>query len=180
MVCGKIEKTAGLLIAAYVIASALIYVPDWFMVGVSTDCGFLQRIGYSFFHVSLLHAAINAWCFISILFLYNVTWWRLAVAYAIAVAAPDFVLSTTPTVGLSAVCFALLGSIAFQAQRKIYYNSCMALYIALGFMFPLVNGWLHFYSYVAGLFVGFLTCPIKRKQKWSKLHFVEREGNEHS
>ncbi len=165
MVCGKIEKTAGLLIAAYVLASALIYVPDWNVVGATADCGILQRLGYSFFHASLLHASINAWCFISILFLYNVTWWRMAVAYAIAVAAPDFVLSTMPTVGLSAVCFALLGSIAFQAKRKIYYNGCMALYIALGFMFPLVNGWLHFYSYVAGLFVGFLNMPIPCRRK---------------
>ena len=166
--CNEIEKTAGLLIAAYVLASALIYVPDWNVVGATAGCGILQRLGYSFFHASLL------------LFLYNVTWWRMAVAYTIAVAAPDYVLSTTPTVGLSAVCFALLGLIAFMVKRKLYYNGCMALYIALGFMFPLVNGWLHFYSYVAGLFVGFLTCPIKRKHNGACSDFVEHEGNERS
>ena len=160
MVCGKIEKTAGLLIAVYALVSALIYVPDWNLVGVTANCGILQRLGYSFFHASIFHALINAWCFISILFIYDITWWRIAVAYLIAVAAPDVVLSSTPTVGLSAVCFALLGSIAFMVKRKLYYNGCMALYIALGFMFPLVNGWLHIYSYVAGLLVGFLNMPI--------------------
>lgn len=165
MVCGKIEKTTGLLIVAYVIASALIYVPDWNVVGITTDCGIIQRLGYSFFHASILHALINAWCFISILFIYDVTWWRIGVAYFIAVTAPDVVLSSTPTVGLSAVCFALLGSIAFMVKRKIYYNGCMALYIALGFFFPLVNGWLHLYSYVAGLFVGFLNMPIPCRRK---------------
>lgn len=149
----------------YVIASALIYVPDWNAVGVTAGCGMLQRFGYSFFHASLLHAAINAWCFISILFLYDVTWLYMIIAYIIAVVAPNFVLSSSPTVGLSAVCFALLGMIAFRVQRKIYYNGCMALYIALGFLFPLVNGWLHLYSYVAGLFVGFLNMPIPCKRK---------------
>ncbi len=165
MVCGKIEKTAGLLIALYILTSAMIYVPDWNIVGVSRGCDILQRLGYSFFHASVIHAAVNAWCFISILFLYEITWRRMAVAYIIAVVVPEFVLSSVPTVGLSAVCFALLGSIAFQVKRKFYYNGCMALYIALGFFFPLVNGWLHLYSYVAGLFVGFLNMPIPCRRK---------------
>lgn len=165
MVCGKIEKATGLLIVVFILLSSLIYVPDWSVVGVSNGCDILQRLGYSFFHASFLHGAVNAWCFISILFIYDVLWGRLIAAYLIAVAAPDFVLSSTPTVGLSAVCFALLGSIAFQVKRKLYYNGCMALYIAVGFLFPLVNGWLHLYSYVAGLIVGFLNMPIPCRRK---------------
>ena len=156
----EIEKTAGLLIALYILTSAIIYVPDWNVVGVARGCDILQRLGYSFFHASLIHAAVNAWCFISILFLYEITWRQMTVAYIIAVAVPEFVLSSVPTVGLSALCFALLGSIALEVKRKLYYNGCMALYIALGFLFPLVNGWLHLYSYVAGLFVGLLNMPI--------------------
>lgn len=165
MVCRTIEKTAGLLIAFLILILAMIYVPDWESVGVSCECGILQRLSYSFFHASFIHAVVNIWCFLSILFLYEVTWWRLATAFMIAIAVPGFVLSSVPTVGLSAVCFALLGSIAFQVKRKLYYNGCMALYIALGFFFPLVNGWLHLYSYVAGLFVGFLNMPIPCRRK---------------
>lgn len=165
MVCRKIEKVAGLLIALFVLVSALICVPDWNTVGISRGCGDLQRLGYSFFHASFLHAAVNTWCLLSILFMYEITWQRMAMAYLIAVTVPDFVLSLTPTVGLSAVCFALLGSIAFQVERKLYYNGCMALCIALGFFFPLVNGWLHLYSYVAGLFVGFINMPIPCRKR---------------
>ena len=124
-----IEKNAALFIAAAVFAASFIYVPDWYVVGISSDCGFLQRLGYSFFHASFVHAALNAWCLISVLFLYEISWRRLAVAYFIAVAAPQFVLSSVPTVGLSAACFALFGLIAFQVKRKFYYNGCMALYI---------------------------------------------------
>ena len=149
-------------LSALVIVLTLSMVPitDWSVVGVSRGCALSSRLCYPFFHASLLHAALNAWCFVSILFLYDLSWPQVAVAYIIAVVAPDFALSSVPTVGLSGVCFALLGSIAFQVKRKRYYNACMALYITLGFLFPLVNGWLHLYSYVAGLFVGFLTMPL--------------------
>lgn len=153
------------MIVGYILLSALIYVPDWSAVGVSPGCNILQRLGYSFFHASLIHAAINAWCLISILFLYDVAWWHIVMAYLIATIAPDVVLSSTPTVGLSAVCFALLGMIAYQVKRKLYYNCCMAIYIALGFLFPLVNGWLHLYCYAAGLFVGFINMPIPCRRK---------------
>lgn len=165
MVCRKIEKTTGLLIVALILLSALIYVPDWSAVGVSTGCNISQRLVFSFFHASFLHAVVNAWCFVSILFIYDVLWWEMLLAYIIAVVAPDCALFTMPTVGLSAVCFALLGMIAFQVKRKLYYNGCMILYIAIGFMFPLVNGWLHLYSYVAGLLVGCLNMPIQCRKK---------------
>lgn len=161
----EIEKTAGLFIAVFILSAAFIYVPDWHMVGVFRGCSFLQRVGYPFFHASFIHAAINAWCFLSVLFLHDVELWRMAVAYIIAVAAPECVLSSVPTVGLSSVCFALLGSIAFQVRRKLYYNSCMALYIALGFFFPLVNAWLHLYSYLAGLVVGIFVMPLPCRKK---------------
>jgi len=165
MVCRTIEKTTGLLIAFFILILAMIYVPDWESVGVSYGCGILQRFSYSFFHASFIHAVINIWCFLSILFLYEVTRWQIVIAYIIAVIAPGFALTSVPTVGLSAVCYAMFGLIAFQVKRKLYYNVCMALYIALGFFFPLVNGWLHLYSYVAGLFVGFLNMPIQCRKR---------------
>lgn len=165
MVCRNIEKAAGLTFALILVTSSLLYVPEWEAVGLTAHCHILQRLSYSFFHASFIHAAVNAWCFISILFLYHVTWRRLLAAYIIAVAAPDFVISSVPTVGLSAVCFALLGLIAFQVKRQLYYNGCMVLYIGLGFLFPFVNGWLHLYSYVAGLFVGLLTMPVKCRKR---------------
>lgn len=165
MVRRKIEKTTALLIAGYIIVSSLFFVPDWNMVGLSYGCGIMHRIGYSFFHVSFLHALLNAWCLLSLLFIYDLSFWQIVSAYFIAAAAPDFVISPTPTVGLSGLCFALLGMIAFRVERKIYYNACMALYVAVGFLFPLVNGWLHLYSYVAGLLVGFFNMPIQCKSK---------------
>lgn len=165
MYCGKIEKTIGLFISIIAVITSLIFVPDWNVVGVYVRCGLLQRLGYSLFHASLFHAVINAWCFLSIIFLYAVKAWQLIVAYLIAVSVPDFALSLTPTVGLSSVCFALFGMILFQVKRKVYYNVCMASYILFGFIFTQVNGWLHLYSYVAGLLVGLLNMPIQCPKK---------------
>lgn len=165
MVFGKIEKTSGLLISISAVVASLIFVPDWTFVGVWSGCGIVQRLCYSLFHASLLHAVLNAWCFLSVVFLYKIKMWQLIIAYTIAVSVPDFVLLTIPTVGLSAVCFALFGIIAFQVKRKIYYNVYMAAYITIGLIFPQVNGWLHLYSYVAGLLVGFLTMPIPCRKR---------------
>lgn len=160
-----LEKTAGLLISIFVVVVSLIYVPDWNKVGVCVGGDLMQRLFYSFFHASLFHAAINAWCFLSIIFLHEIKVWKLIVAYLIAVCVPDFALSITPTVGLSSVCFALFGMIVFQVKRKVFYNACMAAYIFVGFVFSQVNGWLHLYSYVAGLLVGFFTMPIPCRKK---------------
>lgn len=165
MVRGKFEKITALLIAAYIIVSTYIFTPDWSCVGISTKCDMLQRLSYSFVHASLLHAMLNAWCLISIVFIYKVSFSYLIMAYIIAVIAPDIVLLPNPTVGLSAVCFALLGLIAFRVENKLRYNAYMVLYIAAGFVFPLINGWLHLYSYIAGMFISLLNMPIPCRKK---------------
>lgn len=158
------EKITALVFSAILVITAFALEPGWKDVGIRTDCHTFQRLVYHFFHVSPLHAAINAWCFLSVVFIYNVTWMEIIVASAIASLAPDFVLSATPTVGLSAICFALLGLISLRTARKLYFIACIALCIAIGFLFPSVNGLLHLYSYLAGLLVGLFICPICRKK----------------
>lgn len=160
MVRRNVAKAAALIIAAIILAVAIVTTPDWHTVGIRSGCSFSTRMYYSFFHASVIHAALNAWCFLSVIFIYDIHPARLAIAFAIATAAPPFVLSDIPTVGLSAVCFALLGMVAFQVRRKIFYQICMALYIIIGLLFPAVNGAIHLYSYVAGLSVGLFTAPL--------------------
>ena len=156
----KIEKTTAILISVFILMTSLIYVPDWNLIGISDSCSILQRLAFSFFHASFLHAALNAWYFLSIVFLYDVSWCRLLSAYVIAAITPSFALTHTPTVGLSAICFALAGTLALQTRHKIYFNVCMAICLAVGCIVPSVNGWIHVYSYVAGLLVGLLVMPI--------------------
>jgi hypothetical protein len=84
-------------------------------------------------------------------------------AYFISVLAPAFTLASTPTIGLSAFLFALLGLTFYDVHRKLYYTYWMAFYIIGGLLIPNINGLIHLYSYLAGLMVGLFTTPLWRK-----------------
>lgn len=160
MVREKNAKTASLIVAAVVLLCSFVYVPDWSIIGVAEGCPLIARFGYSIFHVSFFHALVNVWCMLSVVFLYDVSVWRLLEAYTVAVIVPDFLLSDQPTVGLSCICYVLLGSLTFEVRRKFYFQLCMALYIAVGFIFPSINVAIHIYGYLAGLLVGLLNAPL--------------------
>lgn len=160
MVRQKEAKNAALLTAVVIILMSFTYVPDWSVVGIAGGCPLAARLVYSFFHASPVHAVVNAWCLLCIVFIYDVSIWRLLTAYIVAVVVPGFLLSDMPTVGLSCVCYFLLGSLIFEVKRKLYFMSCMALYIAVGFLFPSVNAVIHVYGYLAGLLVGLLNAPV--------------------
>lgn len=137
-------------------------------VGLYEDAGLANRLLYPFFHVSFLHAAINCWCLLSIVFIYDITPMALLVSYLIAAFYPVNTLAFLqtcpfPTLGASGVCYVLLGSISLSVIRKAYYQSCMALFIGLGFFFrDSVNAWLHLYCYLCGLVLAFLNTPVEQ------------------
>ncbi|MBQ8874692.1 MAG: rhomboid family intramembrane serine protease [Bacteroides sp.] len=157
----KTSKIAALVISALVFCLALQNVQDWHNVGIYQGCGFVCRLSYPFYHANLLHASLNAWCLLSVIFIYDTSLWRLAFAFASAVSVPSCCMSSIPTVGLSGVVFALFGSISFEVQRKAYYQLWMLAYLAIGFFFPNTNAWVHLYCYMAGLGVALLNKPVK-------------------
>lgn len=157
----KEAKTASLAITIIVCCLSLLDISDWNEVGIYTGCGHGCRMIYPFFHANLLHAALNAWCMLSVTFIYEISLCRLALAYIIAVGVPSFCLSYIPTVGLSGVVFVLFGYISFEVQRKAYYQLWMFAYIVAGFFFPNTNAWVHLYCYLAGGAVALLNKPVK-------------------
>jgi len=165
----KMEKIAALIIGVAVILLPLFVSPDWNKVGVYAGCGMQGRLLYSFYHANILHAVLNAWCLLSLVFIYDITKWRLLLAYAIAALVPIDTLGgfidsmALPTVGLSAVVFVLFGSISFDVLRKWYYQAWMLFYLFVGFLSPDSNAWLHLYCYLAGLVVALLNKPIKSR-----------------
>ncbi|MCM1356416.1 MAG: rhomboid family intramembrane serine protease [Staphylococcus sp.] len=165
MVQEKISKTATLIISAVVIALSFLHITEWHTVGVYTGCAISQRVSYHFFHASLIHAVINAWCLLSIVFLFNVKPWRLCLAFAIATLIPDICLSSTPTVGLSVVCYALLGSVTFLTRRRLLFIGSIATFILIGYFFNSVNASSHLFGFISGLFVGLLTTPFSCLKK---------------
>ena len=132
--------------------------------GICKGCQAYARLAYSFFHASFFHAAINCWCLLCIVFTFRVPLWQLVAAYAIACSYP---FGGIPTVGLSAVDFALLAMVSWKVARKLFYHSWMLSFIVAGYVFPAILQWvgmdvarpnntLHIYSYVVGLIVGFM------------------------
>lgn len=166
MVREKEAKAASLIIVGIVIALRFFEVSNG-AVGLFPGNPFWTRFTYQFFHASLLHCVVNCWCLLSIVFLYDVSWKTLLVAIIIAATYPigklSFLYETlVPTVGLSGMCYALLGSLSFRVRRRLYFQGWMAAFIAAGFFFSGTNAWLHLYCYVLGVFVGFLNKPVKR------------------
>lgn len=165
MVSGAIEKTAGLTASLFIILSAAMYIPDWSCVGLCVGAPSFVRLTYHFFHASIIHAVLNAWCLLSIIFLYKVSWSDILIAYVIAAIAPPFVLTALPTVGMSAVCYALLGLMVFKTRSPLRFTLLLIPYLIIGFFIPVVNAWLHLYSFVAGLMVSLLFIPIPCSKK---------------
>ena len=160
MVSGKETKAASLVLTI-VIAVLLLLPIDVKAAGMSQGCSLWQRMCYPFLHASILHAAVNCWCLLSIVFNRTIMMWQLMAAYVIAVSYPSVWMGQTVTVGLSGMLFALLGIISVMS-RKCYLNvAVIGSVILFGYLFPNINASLHLYCYLVGLMVGLLTTPIR-------------------
>lgn len=167
----KKEKVTSLLLAVIVIALSLLKLSDLHEVGIYVGGSWVGRVLYPFFHSGIIHATLNAWCLISLVFIYNIRLQRLILAYIVAITFPIDTLSLVlpisklPTIGLSGVVFFLFGSISFEVGRKLYYQAWMIFYLAVGFVFPYTNAWLHLYCYLSGFLFSLLNYPITRCKK---------------
>lgn len=139
---------------ALAIATAVLVLSPFDGDGIRVGCTWLARASYPLFHVNILHAICNAWCLITLVFYYDLHWWRLLAAYLIAISIPALLLSATPVVGLSGVCFALMGLCLPIVQRKLYFSAWVAAFLAVGVILPGVAWAVHLYCYVIGWLVG--------------------------
>ncbi len=186
MVRGEKEKAAVLILSVVCIIICLltpamgVSLAD---MGICKGCSLTARFAYSFFHASVPHALINCWCLLSIAFIYRISFGYLIAAYTIAVTYPVNAIyalqcsifnvqCSTPTIGLSAVCFALMGMVSFQSRRKLYYHffilsfilfGCIVSHLAssvCGYDIATPNNLLHIYCYVCGIIIGILNTPL--------------------
>lgn len=157
----KTEKIASLVVSF--LAFALLFGNSpLHSVGIYAECDIASRLLYSFYHVNVIHAMLNVWCFLSVVFMYNVSVWRLLLSYLTAISIPSCFLGNTPTVGLSAAVFFLFASISFEVIRKWNYQMWMLFYLAVGFIFPNTNAMVHLYCYSVGMLYALLNKPIAR------------------
>lgn len=162
-------KAASLALSAGVMLIYMVGVcPDEY--GLAAGSPILCRATFHLFHASFLHVALNAWVFLSVVFLFDISLVQIITGFVVASLFPINALHDLmpcadtlllPTIGLSGVCYALMGRISFMVARKWYYQGWMAFYIGVGFLFPNVNGWIHLYCYLAGVLLGYINKPTK-------------------
>lgn len=162
----KVAKIVSLILSLLIFCLLIVDVTNWANVGVYKGCNIAQRLSYSFFHANLLHAFLNVWCFLSVVFFFRISIYRLILSYIIAITIPTFCLSTTATVGLSAMVYFLFGSISFTVKNKLRYHFWIFLYIAIGFFTPNTNTIIHLYCYLIGVVFAFLhNLKIRRNAR---------------
>lgn len=161
MVQKRNAKVVSLALTVIVIVLCLVPVTAS-SVGIAAGVPLLPRLVYPFFHTNILHAGLNAWTLLCIVFYYDASLWKIVLSYVIAVSFPADTLSSPLTIGLSGVCFALMGEIAFNVRRKLYWQMWMLFFIAIGFLLPNVNAALHLYCYTVGCIIGLLDIPVRK------------------
>lgn len=165
----KVEKASSLWLSLILICIAVaLGHTDWHSVGLYAGGPWWGRFSYEFFHANLLHAALNCWCLLSVVFLYEVRWPRLLLAFAVAASVPAgalsgyFVSLCTPSIGLSGMVYALFGLLSFDVRRRWYYQGCMVMYLTLGFFLPNSSAVVHLWCYA----LGFLCAAVRCLYKW--------------
>ena len=140
------KKTKAFALILSIILIALSFLSAHY--GVFPHCPVQNRFLYSFFHINFLHSLVNVWCFLQIVFLYDISFRYVLLSYIVAVIYPVNLLSllipiTLPTVGFSAICFCLMGIISWSVKKKVFYHAWVFLFIFIGLLFPVSNFILH-------------------------------------
>ena len=162
------RKTAK-IVAIILSLTTFAFIPykDWYNVGIYEGCRWVNHLTFHFFHAGFIHALMNVWCLLSVVFLYDITLTRFFLMFIVAMSYPINLMAEsgfncqTPTVGLSGIIFALFGSLSFEVKRKLYYQGWMAFYIIIGFLNASSNPWIHVYCYTIGFAIAFINKPYK-------------------
>lgn len=156
----KKEIAAPLLLT---IISTIVYLTGAspHIYGMCEDKEWYTHFTYQFLHVSMWHLAINLWSMWTLTTTYKIRIWHLITAYLIS--ASPFFYGDIPTVGLSGMCFALMGVIWYQVLRVKLYHIWIVGFILVGYLFPASNAKLHLYCYAIGFIIGWLNRPVKHE-----------------
>jgi membrane associated rhomboid family serine protease len=123
--------------------------------GLSDTSPLYTRLTYHFFHANILHAFLNVSCLLSVVFYYNVSVWNILWAFFVASTFPF--ATSIPAIGMSGVCYALIGELLPVVQRKMYFNNIVLATIAFGFLFSNCAALLHLYCYAVSATIGLLS-----------------------
>ncbi len=116
----------------------------------------LRRLCYPFLHAHPLHALINVWVLLQVVFRTRLggkhLFWAFLVAWSCPAVVATFPHPSSPAVvGLSGVVYALLGLWMPYVARRRRYNAVVLLWLVAGALTGTVAAPLHLYCYLAGV-----------------------------
>lgn len=165
-------KTAALVLSLALLVMSFFDAPSACML--QHGCSITGRLCYHFFHANVLHAFCNIWCLLALAFYYDIEDWELLLAFIIASTIPvDCELSIVhcafdkPIVGLSGVCFALMGIVFYKVARKRYYLSWVIPIVAVGFIMPGMAAGVHLYCFTVAIALSLIISSISRVSRKS-------------
>ena len=163
------EKTASLVyVAILCVTYFLIHDSfDFLNVGVWAGCPWWHSLTYHHFHGSVWHLLCNAWGWLSVVFVWEIGFADMAVAYVLAssyVVCADMWGCETPVVGLSGVIYAMFGMKALCPKGwkgRLRYNLWVALWIgASSAVASDVSVWCHVWCYALGFIYAIINYPF--------------------
>lgn len=155
----KAEKDTALIISAIVIILSVV-MPNPTGIGMSADSPLWTHLTYQWFHSGIIHALLNVWCLLSIVFIYNVSIFRMLTAFVVSASVPASLIGDIQVIGMSGICYALLGLLSFSVNRKLYYQVYLWSAILFGLVLPNIAVGVHAFCFAIGTFLSLLTTPI--------------------
>ena len=136
---------------------------DAHTIGIFDGCQWWQRLTYQFFHVSVLHLAVNIYVMWLCVTRFSLSNTMIACSYIASAIVPTY--TAVPTIGASGIVYALLGVINTMVVKKWRYAAWIAIYIGICWLFN-TNAVLHLTCYVYGLILGNVSLIWGRLTKY--------------
>lgn len=141
-----------------IILTAICLASYQYHIGFYEGCPIFNRIAYTFCHANIFHLAINLF----------VLWGIRGKLFFVAPLAIAFYSSflpmcvTEPTMGLSGFLFAWFGIAWGRALKPLQGFVAVLPYILITMLISNVNGLLHLYTFLIGLYCSYIYYRCKR------------------
>ena len=153
-------KAASLGVGGIVMAVAILspHATPTIGLGIYAGAPLYARLLHPLVHTGLIHAVLNVYVWLQIVFFCPIRLRHLITAWIIACSCPTVIATlgaayTNHVVGLSGVIYALLGAQMTRAKNMLSYNLWIAAYLITGWFIGGIAVVFHLYCYLAGIFM---------------------------
>lgn len=156
------KKDIALIISAILLVLSVMNIH---VNGICKGCSIIDRLTYSFYHANIVHACINIYVYLGMVFLLGSSMLDMVVAYIICVCVPPLMLTHTTTIGLSGFVYALIGLKTFYVTNPIKYTLSVIIPLIFTSFFPYVAFGVHIWCYAVGVICSIIILCAKKLRR---------------